>query len=192
MEPLSQTLIVHGSHLLSRLLLHPNLVFELCCVDEELVNLCSVLDEDLALEFLPKLGLLVGQLPDEVFVGDFAKDVEHGLQAFIVPGLNRHPLQPLVTLVDFETMPHGAEHKFLGVQCFVSEEERLLLRDNFQVLQIAELLNVIDLALDGHVHLADLVVFAGRVLIVVALILAHVAAAHLGVLLHKLVFELRK
>lgn len=48
------------------------------------------------------------------------------------------------------------------------------------------------MCLDSHVHLVYFFVFTGRVLVVVALIISHVASAHLSVLHHQLCFELSK
>ena len=57
-------------------------------------------------------------------------------------------------------------------------------------LKVIELLNVVNLALDGCVHLCNPVVFSAGVLVVVVLILSHVASTHLCILSNELISEL--
>ena len=59
------------------------------------------------------------------------------------------------------------------------------------MLLTLELVNVLDPRLDGCVHLSNFVLFSARVLIVVALVLSHVAPAHLSVLHYELLVKLR-
>ena len=57
------------------------------------------------------------------------------------------------------------------------------------IFVIFELLDIVALVLDGHMHLGHTIISPCCVLIVVVLVLAHIAASHLGVLSHEFLVE---
>ena len=59
METLLKALIVKSSHLLARILLHLNFVFELGGVEQERVNLVLVLHQNFSFQLSPEFMLLI-------------------------------------------------------------------------------------------------------------------------------------
>ena len=80
-----------------------------------------------------------------------------------------------------ESVLEEVENDPLSEGIAVAEEEAAELFV-LEALELAHLINVVDLGLDSLVHFDDLLFFADLVRIVVALVLGHVATAHLPVL----------
>ena len=53
-----------------------------------------------------------------------------------------------------------------------------------------QLLDVVALEIDVHIHFSDLILLAACIEVVILLVLAHVAATHQGILMHELLLKL--
>ena len=87
--------------------------------------------------------------------------------------------------VGFPSLKYCLEAELVGFHSKEAVEATLLL-----LLHSSELILVLSLSLDRHVHLNEAAFTASRILIVVLLVLAHVTSSHSAVLLYKPFLEL--
>ena len=84
LEALCQTQIVQLGHLLTCILLQLNLVLELSCIQEQLVNFILMLHKDFALEFCAEFDFLLGKSLDKLVVRVLSPSIKQVLESLVL------------------------------------------------------------------------------------------------------------
>ena len=108
----TKTVVVHGSELLTRLLLLLNPRFKLSNIEEKSVDLGRPLDEDAGLELRAERAILASHSLLELLVGHTAPRLEQSLHFLAVQGVSGVGGLAGLALVHGEVhapgLPHGA------------------------------------------------------------------------------------
>ena len=123
-------------------------------------------------------------------MGMFANSVEQILHSFLIGSIDSGSPHILVPLVDLEAVFEGCKDFPLGEVGHLAFVDLPLHELKRHILLAFQLVYVVNLRLDRHVHLGNFVVLPARILIIVALILTHVGTAHLSILHHELLVKL--
>ena len=125
----------------------------------------------------------------ELHVGYSAPRGEEAHKLFAIQCVTSICGQSSLALVDAEVeapgFPHGALAEQVVLRCEEAGKTALLL-----LLDSLEVLRIVDLSLNSHVHFDQPVITSARVMVIVDLVLTHVASTHITILCDKPLLEL--